>query len=357
MLLAGATGVVEPCPARSTPSLGDLGEWELIRRLAAFAPPGQFNDDAALLDLDASAGTLVVNTDVLVEGVHFSERTTSPADVGWRAAAANLSDLAAMGCATVVGLTVGLVAPPSTSWAWVEGVYSGLAECLSRHGGVLLGGDCSSGATRLLAITALGRLPTAAGLAPPRQAEPSSGPIRRADGRPGDWLVSSGPHGLSRLGLALLQGELATAPTAELGQWAITAHRRPQPRFDVVHALIGCRPADLAWRVGGCDSSDGLVAAAAAIAASSGCIACLDAETLPLEPLMANLANARAWCLAGGEDFELVLALEPAWATALCKARPGCQVVGVLESGEAGAVRWSTGEPITAELGGYQHFG
>ena len=73
------------------PTLGDLGEWELIRRLGAFAPPGQFNDDAAVLEPDAGAGALVINTDVLVEGVHFSERTTSPEDVGWRAAAANLS--------------------------------------------------------------------------------------------------------------------------------------------------------------------------------------------------------------------------------------------------------------------------
>ena len=80
-------------------SLADLGEWELIRRLAAFAPPGQFADDAALLnEPHPQQGALVVNTDVLVEGLHFSETTTGPADVGWRAAAANFSDLAAMGC-------------------------------------------------------------------------------------------------------------------------------------------------------------------------------------------------------------------------------------------------------------------
>jgi thiamine-monophosphate kinase len=208
----------------------------------------------------------------------------------------------------------------------------------------------------MLAITALGRLP-AAHQAPARNATPPSGLIRRADGRSGDWLVSSGPHGLSRLGLALLQGELATAPSAELGQRAITAHRRPRPRFDVVRALIRCRPADLAWRVGGCDSSDGLAAAAAAIASSSGCVACLDPDALPLEPAMAALPNARDWCLAGGEDFELVLALAPAWAAALCQSLPGCHPVGVLEPGRAAVPRWSNGEPITPALGGYQHFG
>ena len=136
----------------------------------------------------------MVNTDVLVDTVHFSDATMSPQDLGWRAAAANLSDLAAMGCSEVLGLTVGLVAPGDTTWSWVEGVYQGLSEALQRYGGSLLGGDCSSGQQRLLAITALGRL--------------GPGPIRRGDGQPGDWLVSTGPHGLSRLGLALLQNQL-----------------------------------------------------------------------------------------------------------------------------------------------------
>ena len=171
-------------------TLADLGEWELIRRLGAFAPPGQFADDAALVAEPCDAPALVVNTDVLVEGIHFSDATTAAADVGWRAAAANLSDLAAMGCLEVVGITVGLVAPASTPWSWVEGVYGGLREALDAYGGVLLGGDCSGGAQRLLAITAIGRL---AGVAPSERAaagqQPqgaTTGPIRRSGGHPGD---------------------------------------------------------------------------------------------------------------------------------------------------------------------------
>ncbi|MEX1323273.1 MAG: AIR synthase related protein, partial [Synechococcaceae cyanobacterium] len=181
--------------AADGPSLAELGEGALIERLATFAPAGQFNDDAALLDLQ---GPHVLNTDVLVEGVHFSEATTSAFDVGWRAAAANLSDLAAMGCREVLGLTVGLVAPGETPWSWVEAVYTGLRTCLEPHGGQLLGGDCSGGAQRLLAVTALGPLARTAAGAP--------APIRRAHGEPGDRLVSTGHHGLSGLGLALLQG-------------------------------------------------------------------------------------------------------------------------------------------------------
>jgi thiamine-monophosphate kinase len=341
------------------PTLDELGEWELIRRLGAYAPPGQFSDDAALIPAAAAGPTapsppLVINTDVLVEGVHFSDATTGPADVGWRAAMANLSDLAAMGCTEVVGITVGLVAPPSTPWTWVEGVYGGLAEALGTCGGVLLGGDCSRGAQRLLAITALGRL------APPGPLV--AGPIRRGDGRVGDWLVSSGPHGLSRLGLELLLspgGTLAAQLDGALKERAIQAHRRPRARLDAVRALIDCRPASAPWRVGGCDSSDGLAAAVAAMATASGCGARLHRDALPLDPAMAARAEAEAWCLGGGEDFELVLALEPAWARALVAALPGSGVIGELVAGPGSEVRWSgrggEGGPIQGQ--GYSHFG
>jgi thiamine-monophosphate kinase len=283
-----------------------------------------------------------------------------------------------MGCTEVVGLTVGLVAPPSTPWAWVEGVYQGLAEALNTTGGTLLGGDCSGGAQRLLAITAIGRLAPApakeaAGsssrqeapgepgtLAGPTARHPS-GPIRRGDGRPGDWLVSSGPHGLSRLGLALLQapeGALATRIDRGLRERAIAAHRRPRARLDAVCALIASRPATTPWRVGGCDSSDGLAAAAASIAAASGCAIGLERAALPIDPAMAALENGEAWCLGGGEDFELVLALEPTWARALVAALPGSCVIGALVAGPSGEVRWSAaggGERIAAE--GFRHFG
>lgn len=341
-------------PAEAT--LASLGELKLIARLARFAPPGQFNDDAALL---TCRGRLVVNTDVLVDGVHFSDLTTVPAQVGWRAAAANLSDLAAMGCSSALGLTVGLVAPPSTAWSWVEGVYQGLQACLEAHGGALLGGDCSSGSQRVLAVTALGHLHR--GLPALESATPGGAVIRRGDGRPGDWLVSSGAHGLSRLGLALLRQELA-APLADglpetLRQQAITVHRQPQPRFDVVEALHASRPAAAAWRAAGTDSSDGLAAAVRAIAAASGCGARLERRALPLEPAMAGLPQAEHWCLAGGEDFELVLALEPAWASALLEQLPGSRHIGRLVAAEAGALTWEEGsQPFPADAGGFRHF-
>ena len=327
--------------------LRDLGEWELLRRLAAYAPPGQFDDDAALLN-ECSGRELVVNTDVLVEGVHFSDATIGARDLGWRAAAANLSDLAAMGCTSVAGITVALVAPGDTSWSWVEGVYDGLGDALSAHGGTLLGGDCSSGGQRLLSITALGRLSGGA-------------TIRRRDGRPGDWLLSTGPHGLSRLGLALLLAELdvATAEglSSDLREQAIRAHRRPQPRLDAVSALHQCKPETLPWRVGGTDSSDGLAAAVASIGVASGCGAKLSRQHLPLHPELAALAQGEPWCLGGGEDFELVLALEPAWAEAFIQALPGTCRIGALVADQPGRLSWlESDEPLTTAARGFTHF-
>jgi thiamine-monophosphate kinase len=112
------------------------------------------------------------------------------------------------------------------------------------------------------------------------------------------------------------------------------------------------------WRVGGCDSSDGLAAAVRAIASSSGCAARLDRARMPLDPAMAALAEAEAWCLNGGEDFELVLALEPAWAEAMLEVLPRSSRIGQLVTGEAGALSWSDGGawPLKAAGRGYSHF-
>ena len=120
-----------------TVTLGELGEAELLRRLVRFAPPGQLSDDTAALGSDSRP--LLVNTDVLVDGVHFSDATTSAADVGWRSVAANLSDLAASGAVAIDGITVALVAPGNTPWRWVEELYTGIAAGLNQFGGTLLG--------------------------------------------------------------------------------------------------------------------------------------------------------------------------------------------------------------------------
>ena len=324
-------------------TLADLGEAELLLRLAGFAPVGQLDDDTACLGADPRP--LLVNTDVLVDGIHFSDGTTAPMDAGWRAVAANLSDLAASGADHVEGITVALVAPETTPWSWVNGWYEVIAAALEQHGGVLLGGDCSTGSQRLISITALGRL----------------GPLRlhRNAARPGDVLVTSGPHGLSRLGLALLQND-RHLPDGDLPETlkaaAVAQHRRPIPRFDALKALVNCKPAQLPWRAGGTDSSDGLLAAVQALCSSSGCGAELDHARLPRPGQWPQGEPWDRWCMTGGEDFELVLSLPEDWAEAWLSALPGSQRFGRITANPDSLI-WS-GDHAAVELSGsgFDHY-
>ena len=134
----------------------DLGEHDLLKRLQRFCPGDVVGDDGAVLAISEKK-SLVVTTDVLVDKVHFSDRTTSPFDVGWRAVAANLSDLAAMG-ASPVAITVGLSLLGTTSVSWLEAVYRGMSECLNAYGASLVGGDICRSTVVSLAITALGEV-------------------------------------------------------------------------------------------------------------------------------------------------------------------------------------------------------
>ena len=325
-----------------SPTLAELTEAELLKRLARFAPPGQLSDDTAALASDTRP--LLINTDVLVDGIHFSDATTTATDAGWRAVAANLSDLAASGAVAIDGITVALVAPSHTHWDWVNGVYQGISAALGQYGGILLGGDCSRGEQKLLSITALGRL----------------GPLRlhRNAARPDDVLVTSGPHGLSRLGLALLQHEPSVHDIAlgsTLRDQAIARHQRPTPRLEEVQQLLACKPEHLPWRAGGTDSSDGLLAAVAGLCSSSGCGAVLDIDQLPVAEGWPEGPRWTDWCLAGGEDFELVLSLPQAWADIWQQGVPESRRIGHINA-EAGVIRWAHNqEPV--DTSGFDHFG
>ncbi|WP_341883492.1 thiamine-phosphate kinase [Synechococcus sp. UW140] len=314
--------------------LAELGEAELIAKLSCFAAAGQFDDDAALLAPDQELQR-VVSTDAMVEGVHFSANTTPAFSVGWRAAAANLSDLAAMGCLEAEGITVALAAPGHTPLAWVEAVYGGLSALLKRHNCQLLGGDCSSAPVVMLAITAIGKVA-------------ADRLIRRGAGRAGDRLVVSGPHGLSGLGLQLLQNpnDPATSHLSEsLKQAAIKAHQQPIPRFDAVAALHQSQPAACPWRVAGTDSSDGLRRSLELLGNACGHQPMLDLNMGPLEP----------WCLDGGEDFELVLALDPLWADNFVAQLPGAQCIGWLGD-KPGPPCWLSNKKPLPVGRGYEHF-
>ena len=229
-----------------------------------------------------------------MDGIHFSDATTTAMDVGWRAVAANLSDLAASGAVDIDGITVALVAPGHTRWDWVNGVYQGITAALGRSTAAPCWGVTAPQESR-----GCSRSRPSAGLGPLR--------LHRNAARPGDVLVTSGPHGLSRLGLALLQDEPSVREIAlcsTLRDQAIARHQRPTPRLKDVQQLLACKPKHLPWRAGGTDSSDGLLSAVAGLCSSSGCGAVLDNDQLPTAEGWPEGARWTDWCLAGGEDFE-----------------------------------------------------
>ena len=275
----------------------EIGEQGLLQRLQAFCPAELVGDDAAIL-APAPAQNLIVTTDVLVDEVHFSDRTTSPEDAGWRAAAANLSDLAAMG-ATPLGITVGLGLPGDLAVSWVERLYEGLTACLQQFQTPIVGGDIVRSPVRTIAITALGQ-------ASPHQL------IRRSNAHPEQAILVTGYHGAARAGLELLLHPDSRRPKAEW-EFFVRSHRRPVPRLDVLPAL----QATTAAAIAGMDSSDGLADAVLQICRASGVGARLERSWLPIPPGLTDwvgAAQAVNWCLYGGEDFELILCLP--WAIA-----------------------------------------
>ena len=284
-------------------SVQDLGEPGLLKKLQRFCPQDVVGDDGAILPTDPDK-SLVVTTDVLVDEVHFSDRTTSAFNVGWRATSANLSDLAAMG-ATPLGITVGLSLPIDKLVSWVEELYSGIDACLKVYQTPLVGGDVCRSTVTSLAITALGEVI-------PHQA------IRRNLAQPGDAIVVTGLHGLSRGGLELLlhPSKGSSLEQAEKDR-LITAHQRPKPRLDVLPYLASI-PEEIA--IAGMDSSDGLADALQQICHCSGVGAKINLSSLTIFPGLTKLAGkelADEWLLYGGEDFELVLCLPRKFATNL----------------------------------------
>ena len=244
----------------------ELGEHGLLKKLQRYCPSDIVGDDGAILTTSPGQ-SLVVTTDVLVDEVHFSDRTTSAYDVGWRAVAANLSDLAAMG-ATPIGITVGLSVPGNKLVSWVEELYRGISGCLNLYPTLLVGGDICRSKITTIAITAFGEVC-------PQQA------ILRSSARPGDAIVITGLHGLSRGGLELLlepkkQSILSPAECQRL----IQAHQRPLPRLDVLEPIRRIAPQ---VAIAGMDSSDGLADAIVQICQASDVGALINRSSLNID--------------------------------------------------------------------------
>ncbi|OCR01289.1 thiamine-phosphate kinase [Oscillatoriales cyanobacterium USR001] len=324
----------------------DIGEQNLLKILKKFCPPEIIGDDAAIIATNPNK-SLVITTDMLVDGVHFSDRTTTPQDAGWRAAAANLSDLAAMG-ATPIAIAIALSLTPETPVTWVEQLYEGITACLQPYNTPIVGGDVVRSPVVTLAIAAFGEVDPAR-------------TIRRNAAKPGQIIVATGPHGASRAGLELLlnpQSGQNLTPTERAS--SILAHQRPKPRLDVLPIL---------WEIAdfntlaGMDSSDGLADAIAQICQASHVGARIDRHQIPIHPAIKNLVlpeKALNWALYGGEDFELILCLPPDIGQELIKRLGnGSAIVGSITEKQNIILTDSQGiypdEEITLNQG-FQHF-
>jgi thiamine-monophosphate kinase len=297
-------------------SLGELGEFGFIERLRQLAPGLSSDDDAAVV------GGFAVTTDALVDGVHFRTDWSSPTDIGWKAVSVNVSDLAAEG-ATPTWLVTTVCAPPSTSLDLLTGIYEGIGEACESYGCALVGGDTVRAAELVLSVTAIGRL--------------DREPLRRSRARVGDVLAVTGPLGRAACGVnLLLAGDPKDVPVDD-ALACVEAHRRPIARIDAAetqaHAAI--------------DISDGLASDARRLAEASGHGIAID--TLPIAPEVERIAAARGWdaeriALAGGEDFELLFALDDAHLGGLIPIGRVVDEPGV----------WYKGEPMRIE--GFDHF-
>ena len=282
-------------------------------------------DDAAVL-----APNLVWTVDPQVDGVHFRRDFSSPYDVGWKALAVNLSDLAAMG-ALPVGALVSLILGEGDA-ADAEPIYAGLGACARTYGCPVVGGDVARGPGLSVSISVIGRAATP--------------PPGRVGAQPGDVIAVTGTLGESAAGLAVLRDPaLRDLPGAIE---SIERHRRPHPRLvegqvlaPFVHAMM--------------DVSDGIATDLRRLARRSGVQLHVDLDALPMHddtPPIARALGLAPGVLAatGGEDYELVMALS---ADDVERCGVPLTVIGHVAAGPA-SVRF-IGEGANDALRGWDH--
>ncbi len=297
-------------------SVADLGEWGVIAALRARMPAGPLTsvgigDDAAVVT--TPSGSVVAAVDLVIEGRHFRREWASGYDVGVKAAARSLADIAAMG-AVNTALLVGLATPGTLPARWAADLAEGLAAEATRAGAGIVGGDTARADVITLSVTALGDLV-------------GRRPVLRSGARAGDVIAVAGTLGHAAAGLALLLAGVAPLPDPLAS--LVATQLRPAPPYDA---------GPEAARLGATamiDVSDGLLADLGHVAAASAVKINVDSSMLAPGPLPARSrrrllpapaanpasskpgpmtleAMALEWVLTGGEDHALVAAFPPA---------------------------------------------
>jgi len=301
--------------------LEDIGEKELINRLGKFMPKNQISADCAIIK--PKNENLLVNTDSLVENVHFNDITICPQDLGWKAVVSNISDLISSGSKKTIGITISLVLPAKTEWIWVEELYKGINKALKEYGGMILGGDCSKGDKKIISITAFGI-----------QGELE---LRRNACKPGDIILTTGIHGLSKLGF-LIQNKIHFDEGFSLNKRLISKSIehfcRPQVYPNFLKYLLKTRSNKKITKLGCTDSSDGLFQAVQDLAIASKCKAILNYEKMPKVKDWPKGDKWDEYYFFGGEDYELVFSLPKKWAKKISKLDKNINEIGFFADGE-----------------------
>ncbi|MEW6034802.1 MAG: thiamine-phosphate kinase [Chloroflexota bacterium] len=294
-------------------------------------------DDAAAWKGDVSLQ--LATTDTMVEGVHFIPGTFQWEELGWKAMAANLSDIAAMGGSPLYAL-VSLSLPDSSEVEAVLSLFRGMLDMGSKYGVAVVGGNISSAPVMVITITLLGRLKGQAMLL-------------RSTARPGDRVAVTGHLGASAAAVAMFRETLH--PDPETSALLRQAHFHPEPRVAEGQALLklGVRTA--------IDISDGLVSDLTHVCEASSVGARVLASDVPVHPAVRAACgpDSLRFALGGGEDFELLFTasneiVERARATLPVPVT----VVGDIVSEHAGkvAVYGKDGKKLTPKTTGWDHF-
>ena len=316
-----------------------LGEFDIIARYFTRPDHGGrsdvllgIGDDAAVVDAQAGR-KLVVAMDTVVDGVHFPVNTDA-ADIGYRALAVNLSDLAAMG-AEPAWMTLSLSLPRANE-QWLSGFASGLFELAKDYDVALVGGDTVRG-PMVITVQIAGWVE-------------SDRWLTRAGAKPGDLLFVSGIPGEAAAGLAVIQRRILGGEAA-----SFLKHRflRPSPRIELGRQLRKLASAAM-------DVSDGLLTDLKKLCSASGVGARLDVGSLPESAAMRELFEADdglQFALAGGDDYELLFTLPPERADAIATLQLQQRVtqIGVITQDPA-VLCLSDGQPFRIKRGGYDHF-
>ena len=323
--------------------LEDIGEKELINRLGKFMPKNQISDDCALIKTKNE--NLLVNTDSLVENVHFNDIIISPGDLGWKAVVSNISDLLSSGSKKTIGITISLVLPSRTEWIWVEELYRGINKALKEYGGIILGGDCSKGNQKAISITAFGI-----------QGEIE---LRRNACKSGDVILTTGIHGLSKLGF-LIKNKIYFDNDISLNKRLISKSIehfcRPKVYPNFLKNLIKTRSNKKIKRIGCTDSSDGLFQALQDLASASRCKAIINYEKIPKDKDWPRGNKWDEYYFFGGEDYELVFSLPKKWAKNLTKLDKEINEIGFFTDGEPSIEFKDSKKNKLLEITPFKHF-